>query len=439
MTLKLISTLIVFILLIVYFTFLNPSDVEVYFTQHFSMKMPIVVFMLGSILVGVVCTALATGFQQFRLSLRRYGQQRVVKKQEKLHRKWEELFQKAINEITSGQRAKGIALLEKILSQAPEHFEALAHLGDQLREEGDPERAVTMHQRAIKLDPDNLPVRFALAKDYAALGNVEKEIATLKEIRGRNPNSLPTLRQLRDAFLKAGNPDQAYQMQKAVMPLIHDARELAEEQELFSQITYSKGYQLYREKKIEPAIVELKRALRENNRCLPAYLMLGQLYLENNNPKTAIKYWKDGFELTQSPLFLLRLQNLHEDMDKLHDSYKLYQEAISGASNDAQRELLSMLYAHHLLQHEEKDTAMDVLSNIENPSLSTQMYRIRILLDRNDYAQVDEIMHATHNRLATAIEQYACTACHHTDDAWHAFCPQCHAWNTMRLQAEISL
>ncbi|CCQ90204.1 conserved hypothetical protein, contains TPR repeats [Nitrospina gracilis 3/211] len=439
MTLKLISTLIVFVLLIVYFTFLNPSDVEVYFTQHFSLKMPIVVFMLGSILVGVVCTALATGLQQFRNSLRQYGRQRVVRKQEKLHRKWEELFQKAINEITSGQRAKGIALLEKILNQAPEHFEALAHLGDQLREEGDPERAVTMHQRAIKLDPDNLPVRFALAKDYAALGNVENEIATLKEIRSRNPNSLPTLRQLRDAFLKAGNPDQAYQMQKAVMPLIHDARELAQEQELFSQITYSKGYQLYQEKKIEPAIVELKRALRENNRCLPAYLTLGQLYLENNNPKTAIKFWKDGFDITQSPIFLIRLQNLYEDMDKVHDSYKLYQEAISKASSDNRRELFSMLYVHHLFHHEEKDTAMEVLNNIEHPSLSTQMYKIKALLDRNDYAQVDEIMHATHNRLSIAIEQYICSACHHKGNAWYAFCPECHAWNTLQLQVEISL
>lgn len=438
MTLKLISTLIVFILLIVYFTFLNPSDVEIFFTQHLSLKMPTVVFMLGSILVGVVCTALATGLQQFKASLRRYGKQRVVHKQEKLLRKWDDLFQKAVNEITSGQRAKGIALLEKILNQAPEHFEALAHLGDQLREEGEAERAVTLHQRAIQLDPDNLPVRFALARDYAATGNIEKEIATLKEIRNLNPNSLPTLRQLRDAYLKAGNPDQAYQMQKAVMPLIHDSRELASEQELFSQITYAKGYQLYQDQKIEPAIVELKRALRENNRCLPAYLTLGQLYLENNTPKTAIKFWKNGFDITQSPIFLIRLQNLYQDLNKVHDSYKMYQEAIGGAPNDALRELFSVLYVHHLIQHEEKETAMEVLGNIPNPSLSTEMYKIKTLLEENKLAQVEEITTAAHYRVTMALEQYVCTACHITEHSWFAFCPHCHAWDTLRLQIETT-
>lgn len=439
MTLKLIISLIVFILLIVYFTYLNPSDIEIHFTQHLSLEMPIVVFMLGAILVGVVATAVVTGWQNFKDSLRRYGKQRAVKKQEKLHRKWEDLFQKAVNEISSGQRGKGIATLEKILHQAPEHFESLAHLGDQLREEGEYDRAISLHQRAIRLDPDNLPVRFALARDYAAAGDVDKEIGALNEIRSRNPNSLPTLRALRDAYLKAGNPDKAYQMQKAVLPLLHNSRELAREQELFSQITYAKGYQLYKEQKFEQAIVELKRALRENNQCLPAYVTLGEIYLENNNPKTALKFWKNGFEITQSPLLLARMQKQQECMDKLHDSYKLYQEAIGGAPNDGLRETFSMLYAQHLLNHGEVDTALDVLSRIQNPSLSTQMYHVKTLLEKNDLAQADEITRAAFNKVAAAMEEYACTACHKQVEAWSAFCPACHAWNTVRLHLEDHL
>lgn len=439
MSLKLIISLILFILLIVYFTYLNPSDIQIYFTQNISLKMPIVVFLLGAILVGVVATALVTGWQNFKDSLRRYGRQRIIRKQEKLNRKWQELFQKAVNDITSGQRGKGIATLEKILQQAPEHFEALAHLGDQLREEGDYDRAISLHLRAIRLDPDNLPVRFALARDYAAAGDIEKEIATLNELRTRNPNSLPTLRALRDAYLKAGNPDQAYQMQKAILPLLHNSHELAQEQELFSQITYAKGYQLYKEQKFEQAIVELKRAIRENNRCLPAYVTLGDLYQENNNPKTALKFWKNGFDITQSPLLLKRMQGLYESMDKLHDSYKLYQEAIGGAHGGLLKETFCMLYAHHLLNHNEVDTALEVLHRIENPSLSTQMYNVKILLEKNDLAQADEITRAAFNKVSAAMEEFTCIACHNRLETWSAFCPDCHAWNTVRLHLEDHL
>jgi len=103
-SLKFITTLILFILLIVYFTFLNPSDIQVYFTQNHPLTIPTVVFLLGSILVGVTLTAVFSGFQQMKSSFRAYRKLRAVRQKEKLHLKCQSLFRKAFNEIQSGRR-----------------------------------------------------------------------------------------------------------------------------------------------------------------------------------------------------------------------------------------------------------------------------------------------------------------------------------------------
>ena len=218
-----------------------------------------------------------------------------------------------------------------------------------MKTEGKYDDAIELHKKATRLEPENIPLLYALSEDYAAAGMHEDELKTLEKIFQLDQNSLPTLRKMRDACLKTEDWGKAYTHQKSILPLIHDSEELATEQERFSQIVYSKGKQLRKKGDADSAIVELKRSIRENSQSLPAYITLGDIYLEIKNPKAALKIWKDGFTATRSPICLVRMQKYLQATNQVEEIVKLYKGAIRSSQN-AEMEQLGLLYGTFLLR-----------------------------------------------------------------------------------------
>jgi len=65
---KSIITFLFFALLSVYFSFLNPHEVDIHFAQGWSLQLPMIVLFLSSVLLGV----LIAGFLQGTLSLKKF-------------------------------------------------------------------------------------------------------------------------------------------------------------------------------------------------------------------------------------------------------------------------------------------------------------------------------------------------------------------------------
>jgi len=193
-SLKLIFFFILFVALTVYFTLLNPSDIEVHLTQDLSIRMPFVAFTLVWVLVGGLVTFLLTGFKQFKNSFKTFKVSRILKSQEKNTRKSEQLCLQARNAVAGGQDQKGLALFEKILARQPDHVDAMNQLGNLYRAAGQNSKALELHTKALRLNPENIQVSFSLAQDHAAAGEHEKEVEILKANLDRQPSSVLTWR-----------------------------------------------------------------------------------------------------------------------------------------------------------------------------------------------------------------------------------------------------
>ena len=168
MPLKSIITFLFFTLLSVYFSFLNPHEVEIHFSQAHSLRLPMVVLFLGSILLGVLIADLlyrALSLKTFFSNSKVAGRH---KRQDSTNRRIGMLFEEAENFVACGYISKAIPIYEKILDLSPNHVGVLTRLGNTLREEGNPTRALELHLKAAQAAPKNLNVLYSLADDYLA-------------------------------------------------------------------------------------------------------------------------------------------------------------------------------------------------------------------------------------------------------------------------------
>ena len=430
MSLRLIITFAFFTLLTLYFTFLNPGDIEIHLTQNSSVPLPIPVFLLVAVLIGILMTSLFTGYSQIKNAFKRFLKTRSLENKTRRRKQWERLYQKAENALKGGHGDKALSLFKKILNGNPKHIASQIQLGNLYRKMGKTVQALEAHQKAVNADRDNPQALQCLAEDFATAGQWNKAIDALKQARHLEPDSLFTLRKLREAYRKQNAWNLVLQIQKSILSHVSNAKELEQEKEYSSQIAYLRGCELIDQQQIEPAISELKRAIKEYSKSLPPYIKLGDLYRQNGNSKAAIKTWKSGYEITGSSICLLRLREAYEQAEQPGEVIKLYQEAVRTSQN-SKKETLVLTLAGLYLDQGKMEEAMQTLWSISSPSIPAHLLLIKAHQDKHEAEKADQVTRAALKKLTTSLSRFVCRQCNSEFDQWSGICPECQAWDSL--------
>ena len=429
MSLRLIITFAFFALLTLYFTFLNPGEIEIHLTRNTTFSVPVPVFLLIAVLIGILLTTLFTGYRQIKSAFKHFLETRSLENQNQRLEQWEKLHQNAENALKGGHADKALSLFKKILNKNPEHIASLIQVGNLYREKGDHLKALEAHQKAVDTDRENPQAFQCLAEDYAASGQLEKSVEALKQAHHLEPDSLFTLRKLREAYRKQNAWNLVFQTQKSILSHVSNAKELEQEKDYSSQIAYFRGCELIDQKQIEPAISELKRAIKESPKSVPPYIRLGDLYQQNEDVKAAIKTWKSGFEATGSDICLLRLRAAYEQAQQPDQVIKLYQEAVR-ASQNSKKETRVLTLAGLYLDRGNMEEAMQALWSISSPSIPAHLLLIKAHRDKNEAEKADQVIQAALKKLTTSLSKYVCRQCNSEFDQWSGICPKCQAWDS---------
>jgi len=174
--------------------------VDIHFSQDQSLQLPMVILFLGSILLGI----LVAGFLHGTLSLRKFFSNLKtvgrIKRQNKTNHRSETLLEEADHFLACGYVSKVVSTYEKILNISPNHVNVLVRLGNILREQGDAERALELHLRAVEIAPENLDILYGLADDYSVRVSPKKEIEILEKILGLDQKSPRILCRMREIY-----------------------------------------------------------------------------------------------------------------------------------------------------------------------------------------------------------------------------------------------
>ena len=108
------------------------------------------------------------------------------------------------------QYEQGIAALERSITLDPNCADGYVWLGNTMNFVGEPHKALTLIQQAMRLNPHYPPrYLFALGHTYRILGRAEEAIALLRRSLTRNPDFAAAHLQLVAAYSEAGLEDEA--------------------------------------------------------------------------------------------------------------------------------------------------------------------------------------------------------------------------------------
>jgi tetratricopeptide (TPR) repeat protein len=223
------------------------------------------------------------------------------------------------------------------------------------------DQAEIFHKKGLALEPQNIHALYDLAHTYSKTDQQNEEIALLQKIQRMNPGTAGPLLRLREIYVKQKDWKKVCPLQKKVLPLLRDKNEeWKKEQANLGQFFFELGKQYLQEGNLDSAISTFKQALRASEQCLPAYLSLGDAYLESGKQKQALKIWKTGFQKTGHKACLVRSQIALRESDDFQELLHTYEESLETSEG---RSLLVLLLSTFYLEHGLEDKARQLLQN----------------------------------------------------------------------------
>ena len=126
--LKSIVVFLCFTLLLVYFAFLNPNEIDIHLTQVHSLRLPMIVLFFGCVLLGILIASFLNWTLSIKTSFENVKEIRRRRHQEKINQRAGKFFEKAESLMAGGSVSKAIPIYKKILKLSPGHLGALNRL-----------------------------------------------------------------------------------------------------------------------------------------------------------------------------------------------------------------------------------------------------------------------------------------------------------------------
>lgn len=370
-------------------------------------------------------------------TLKRDLASRRARRREREAKSLDHSFRRAVGYQCDGLWGKASAELEGLLAERPEDFSTLVRYGEVLRSQGRAEEALEIHRRASVLYPRSVAVLYQLADDYSARGDNEVAEQIFDRIlRDFTGQGLQGLRRKRNELLSRLDWRGAMRAQEKIGALIAEAGDVSEldkEAAVRTGLTYQRAVTLLKEDRTEEAKELLDEILGEEPRFVPALILNGEVELVRDDSDAAVALWRRGFEVTGSPVFLLRIEDHFIEREQpLEAISTLHALREVGETDLLPRFFLGRLY-YRLEMHDEAYKALESLSEEleESPSFHFLMGKVRQRRGELDLAMQSYLECA--QRTGASAGEFVCRACDaHTPD-WRDRCEECGSWNSVEL------
>jgi predicted Zn-dependent protease len=396
-------------------------------------------------LYGVLLVAFLAGFLPpvVVLVVEHFRQELAARRERRLNREAESRrgsFRRAVDYQADGQWAKAAAELESLLAERPEDFGTLLRYGEVLRRSGRFDEAVEIHRRASVLYPRSVALLYELAADYERIGkeDVGHEIRN-RIVRDFTGIGLEVRRRRRNAAMVESDWAEAARHQESIESMLRendDQLELEREREVGLGLAYQRGLQCMEADRQEEARSIFRDVLRQEERFIPASIMLGEAALLAGAEASACAEWKRGYLATGSPVFLQRIEDHFIERERPAEAIETLHELISGADNDLlPRFFLGRLY-YRLEMHDE---ALKVLSGIRDRVASSPTFHLLSGRIRERRGELDLAIISYAESLQQAgltAAEYRCEVCSTAYGEWRDRCENCGSWNALELDFE---
>jgi lipopolysaccharide biosynthesis regulator YciM len=332
--------------------------------------------------------------------------------------------------LSAGQIELAISELTKVVREDPDALEVLQVLGNLLREAGQVERAVQVHQGLLARDDltraERTHALACLGMDFRKAGFLDRATLAFHEVLEADPKNIHALIGLQKLHEEQHQWREAYEAQTRLSRLrkTDDGLVLGHLQAEMAREALAAGDR-------ESAEKSFRTALSLDRRVMPAHLGLADLN-EPRDPWRAIQVLEEAIGAAPERAYLAfdRLARLYSACGEPSRFVALCERIIQ---QDARDWRARTALARHLRDEGKHDDALGLLLRAleANPqALKTHIEIWRTLLAMGIRHGELERYVATAEDAVFYTDPYVCTVCRYRSDDVLWRCPHCHEWNT---------
>ncbi len=350
-----------------------------------------------------------------------------------LIREGDKAFFKGIQYILANHHDQAIEELTKSVQINSDTIETYVALGNLYRSKGDIDRAIRIRESII-LRPNiseqiKLRALLDLGLDYRKGGFFNRALETLNNVLQKEPSNLEALDELEKIHVEMKDWEEAFSVRQKIARMTkgNHAQVLAHYLTELGKVSHEQG-DLGKAKSL------FEKAIAMDDRCLDAYLHLGDVYFQKQDFKKAIAAWKKVVNLSPPFTFLAyrRLEGAYARMKNLKPVAEFLKEcAESHADPFTHMALARYLYTEHDRQGalRELDAALD----LEPSFWEARKFKGEILLEGGMREEALAAYKDLIPHLNVPYLKFQCSQCGFkpADLQWQ--CPQCKRWDTIGL------
>ena len=300
------------------------------------------------------------------------------------------------------------------------------------------QEAIRLHLKAWNLQSDNQEVMFSLSADYEDAKRFDDAIKMYREILRKDPSNITTLIRLRDLYHRLNQWEELIETQARLLSNPLGTQELEVEHRKLIGFKYELGRSMLEAGDLERARKVFRSVIKLDKDFVPAYLGLGEVYLEEGKSKEAGQLWEKSYKMTSSVLLLHRLEDLYLKQGEPGNAIEIYKQAVTWKPQDTTLKFfLGKLY----YRLEMIDEAFDILTTVdwgdrEYPDVHKLLGNI--YLRRGSLGLAASEFKKALRFKKQVIVPYFCSNCQHRTTEWAGRCPNCGKWNTLGVNLEKS-
>ena len=299
------------------------------------------------------------------------------------------LYTEALNMLVRGDSQNSIRLLRDVVKQDTNHLDAYLQLGDILRDEGNSQNAIKIHQ-SLTVRPgldDKLQIQIhqSLAKDYLSLNEISLAKKEAEMILNIDKKEFWATEFLLDLAEKSHDWAQAAHLIKTLDSNNSDITRLARFKVYEGMGKFEnddrKGAEQCFNKAIEIA----------PNFGLP-HLYLGNLFSENRNLVKALEHWEQYalLDLKNGSSIYSKIESALFDLGRFSEVEKFYQRALK--NNPRNLDALAKI-ANVLEEKGERQKALDLVEDAlsqHEDSIKLRLMKLKLSIQYSSPPQLSQ-------------------------------------------------
>jgi lipopolysaccharide biosynthesis regulator YciM len=339
-------------------------------------------------------------------------------------------YVEALKKMLDQDSKTAFTLLQQAVKRGNAPTDAYIRLGELLRENGQPIKALQIHQSlTVKSNlgrAEKMELSKNIAQDYARLGKADRAAEVLESaLRSSHLKQANILLLLSGLYQKLGQIDKAYETLRELKHLEQvDDRKIA----LFLATAGEKNLA---GGDFRTARKYLQKAIKHDPACPTALFVLGDLEEKSDRGDEAIGSWKQAAlaseELT-GPV-LERLQRILFAEGKFGELEQIILDIMNRRNGD---EAATMALALFYQKQGRDDDALQLLEEfdaLDRQSLGAAVLLTFLYARHSDNDILKSFISRAVNR-GTAVRNYVCRSCDHRESVMRWHCPECNAFDS---------